>query len=114
MHLGRCSTFGKRKNTLACGSSIFTLSESLATSLLNGKPFGIPLIALEIAKNQFKCKRALIGTLFIREVKIGVYGRPVTANGKLQFAFEGKFYKFRKVSTSFLSIHSSILMHKLS
>jgi hypothetical protein len=28
-----CSTFGKRKNTLACGSSIFTLSESLATSL---------------------------------------------------------------------------------
>jgi hypothetical protein len=35
MHLGCCSTFGKRKNTLACGSSIFTLSESLATSLVN-------------------------------------------------------------------------------
>ena len=51
MHLG-CSTFGKRKNTLACGSSIFTLSESLATSLVHGsrnparKPFGIPLIPL--------------------------------------------------------------------
>ena len=39
--------------------------------------------------------------LNIREVKIDVYGRPVTANGKLQFAFEGKFYKFSKVSTSF-------------
>ena len=38
-----------------------------------------------------------------REVKIdvNVYGRPVTANGKLQFAFEGKFYKFLKLSTSF-------------
>jgi hypothetical protein len=36
MHLGCCSTFGKRKNTLACGSSIFTLSESLATSLVHG------------------------------------------------------------------------------
>ena len=35
MHLGCCSTFGKRKNTLACGSSIFTLSESLATSLVH-------------------------------------------------------------------------------
>jgi hypothetical protein len=34
--LGCCSTFGKRKNTLACGSSIFTLSESLATSLVHG------------------------------------------------------------------------------
>jgi hypothetical protein len=36
MHLGCCSTFGKRKNTLACGSSIFTLSENLATSLVHG------------------------------------------------------------------------------
>jgi hypothetical protein len=36
MHLGCRSTFGKRKNTLACGSSIFTLSESLATSLVHG------------------------------------------------------------------------------
>ena len=36
MHLGCCSTFGKRKNTLTCGSSIFTLSESLATSLVHG------------------------------------------------------------------------------
>jgi hypothetical protein len=36
MQLGCCSTFGKRKNTLACGSSIFTLSESLATSLVHG------------------------------------------------------------------------------
>jgi hypothetical protein len=40
MHLGCCSFFGKRKNTrkntLACGSSIFTLSESLATSLVHG------------------------------------------------------------------------------
>ena len=36
MHLGCFSTFGKRKNTLACGSSIFTLSESLATSLVHG------------------------------------------------------------------------------
>jgi hypothetical protein len=36
MHLECCSTFGKRKNTLACGSSIFTLSESLATSLVHG------------------------------------------------------------------------------
>ena len=51
MHLGCCSTFGKHKNTLACGSSIFTLSESLAASLVHGsyailrrKPFSIPLI----------------------------------------------------------------------
>jgi hypothetical protein len=36
MHLGCCSTFGKHKNTLACGSSIFTLSESLAASLVHG------------------------------------------------------------------------------
>jgi hypothetical protein len=36
MHLGCCSTFGKRKNTFAFGSSIFTLSESLATSLVHG------------------------------------------------------------------------------
>jgi hypothetical protein len=36
MHLECCSTFGKRKSTLACGSSIFTLSESLATSLVHG------------------------------------------------------------------------------
>jgi hypothetical protein len=36
MHLGCCSTFGNRKNTLVCGSSIFTLSESLATSLVHG------------------------------------------------------------------------------
>jgi hypothetical protein len=35
MHLGCCSTFGKRKNTLAYGSSIFTLSESFATSLVH-------------------------------------------------------------------------------
>ena len=38
---------------------------------------------------------------YIREVKIDVYGRPVTANAKLQVGFEGKFYKFLKVSTSF-------------
>jgi hypothetical protein len=50
MHLGRCSTFGKHKNTLACVSSIFTLSESLATSLVHGsrnlawKTFGILLL----------------------------------------------------------------------
>ena len=53
----------------------------------------------------------------IREVKIDVYGRPVTANGKLQFAFEGTSYMFSmfsKVSTSFYSIYSSIIMHKLS
>jgi hypothetical protein len=36
MHLECCSIFGKRKNTLACGSSIFTLSESLAASLVHG------------------------------------------------------------------------------
>jgi hypothetical protein len=48
--LGMLLHFRKRKNTLACGSSIFTLSESLATSLvhghaiLHGKPFGIPLL----------------------------------------------------------------------
>jgi hypothetical protein len=36
MHLGCCSTFGKRKNTLAYGSCIFTLSESLATSRVHG------------------------------------------------------------------------------
>jgi hypothetical protein len=51
---GCCLTFGKHKNTLACGSSIFTLSESLAASLVHGsyailrrKPFGIPLIPLQ-------------------------------------------------------------------
>ena len=37
----------------------------------------------------------------IREVRIDAYGRPVTANGKLQIEFEGKFYKFSKVSISF-------------
>jgi hypothetical protein len=42
-----------------------------------------------------------LADIIIREVKIDVYGRPVTANGKLQFAFEGKFYKFPKVSTGF-------------
>jgi hypothetical protein len=36
MHLWCRSTFGKRKNTLACGSSIFTHSESLPTSLVHG------------------------------------------------------------------------------
>jgi hypothetical protein len=52
MHLGCCSTFGKRKNTLAYGSCIFTLSESLANpacmdhAILHGKPFGIPLITV--------------------------------------------------------------------
>ena len=36
----------------------------------------------------------------IREVKIDVYGRQVTANGKLQFAFEvssTSFQRFRQV-----------------
>jgi hypothetical protein len=53
MHLGCCSTLGKRKNTLACGSSIFTLSESIATpscmdhAILHGKPFGIPLLMIQ-------------------------------------------------------------------
>ena len=50
--------------------------------------------------NNTSCLQVWPGT-DIREVKIDVYGRPVTANGKLQFAFEGKFYKFSKVSTSF-------------
>ena len=36
MHLGCCSTFGKRKNTVACGSSVFALSESLATPPVHG------------------------------------------------------------------------------
>jgi hypothetical protein len=31
------------------------------------------------------------GVVDNREVKINVYGRPVTTNTKLQFAFEGKF-----------------------
>jgi hypothetical protein len=61
MSLFHCSYFIKQlpngfpskiawSNALACGSSIFTLSESLATSLvhghaiLHGKPFGIPLL----------------------------------------------------------------------
>jgi hypothetical protein len=32
------------------------------------------------------------GDSFNREVKIDVYGKPVTATGKLQFAFEGKVF----------------------
>ena len=50
MHFRCCLTFEKRKNALACGSSIFTLSESLATSLVHGsrnpagEPFGITLV----------------------------------------------------------------------
>ena len=53
MDLGSRSTFGKRKNTLGCGSSIFTLSEILATSLMHGPRIparktiiGIPLLVL--------------------------------------------------------------------
>ena len=34
--LCKFSTFGKRKNALACGSCIFTLSETLATSRVHG------------------------------------------------------------------------------
>jgi hypothetical protein len=45
-------------------------------------------------------RRPFVGKLTIIHL-IDVYGRPVTANGKLQFAFEGKFYKFPKVSTGF-------------
>jgi hypothetical protein len=37
----------------------------------------------------------------IREFKIDVYDRQLAANDKLQIAFEGKFYKISKVSTSF-------------
>jgi hypothetical protein len=47
------------------------------------------------------------------EVKIDVYGRLVTANGKLQFAFEGKFYKFPQVSTgvnSFFYLNAQIIL----
>ena len=47
MYLGCCSTFGKRKTTFACGSFVFTLSETLACmdhAILHGKPFSNPLI----------------------------------------------------------------------
>jgi hypothetical protein len=59
MHLGSCSTFGKRKNTFACGSSIFTLSESLATSLVHGshnparKTIRYSLIAVPLHKTKY-------------------------------------------------------------
>jgi hypothetical protein len=50
MHLGCCSTFGKRKNTLACGSSIIIRFPKVSRhpscmdhAILHGKPFGIPL-----------------------------------------------------------------------
>ena len=49
----------------------------------------------------FFCLTRVHCNIDIREVKIDVYGRPVTANAKLQVEFEGKFYKFLKVSTSF-------------
>ena len=39
-------------------------------------------------------------------MSIDVYGRPVTAKGKFQFAFEGKFYKFPKVSTGACLVNS--------
>jgi hypothetical protein len=61
MHLGCCSTFGKRKNTLVCGSSIFTLSESLANgscmdhAILHGKPFGIPLTLYDLFTDRIVC-----------------------------------------------------------
>jgi hypothetical protein len=50
IHLGCCSTFGKRKNTLACGSSIYAFRKSqdippcMDLAILHGKPFGIPLV----------------------------------------------------------------------
>ena len=44
--------------------------------------------------------------LLIKKVNIDVYGRPVTAKGKFQFAFEGKFYKFPKVSTGACLVNS--------
>ena len=56
---------------------------------------------LEASKQRDVMTHNKLSLNLIREVKIDVYGRPVTANGKLQFAFEGKFYKFSKVSTSF-------------
>jgi hypothetical protein len=51
MHLGCCSTFGKRTNTLTCGSSISSLRfpklsrhpSCMDHAILHGKPFGIPL-----------------------------------------------------------------------
>jgi hypothetical protein len=62
MHLGCRSTFGKRKNALACGSSIFTPSESLATSgLVHGSRnparkrislIKFPALALGLAETQ--------------------------------------------------------------
>jgi hypothetical protein len=68
MHLGCCSTFGKRKNTLACGSSIFTLSvkvsrhpSCLDPAILHGKPFGIPLVTKVCLVNNLveSCQQAI-------------------------------------------------------
>jgi hypothetical protein len=53
MHLECCSTFGKRKNTLACGSSIFyafrkscDIPRAWNTQSCTEKPFGIPLMPM--------------------------------------------------------------------
>jgi hypothetical protein len=73
MRLGCCSTFEKRKNTLAYGSCYFTLSESLAISGVHGSrnpargTFGIPLILyLKILKT------------ILRQVKQFKDAKPIT------------------------------------
>ena len=79
MHLGCCSTFGKRKNTHACGSSIFTLSESLATSLMHGsrnparKTFGIPLLLIVLTPDWYSTIHVFWSGLWGRKKCISMY-----------------------------------------
>ena len=75
MHLGCCSNFGKRKNTLACGSSIFTFPKVsrhpsyMDHAILHGKPFGIPLIRCSksyVARTQHSCGQCITTTIRLR------------------------------------------------
>jgi hypothetical protein len=58
----KCCSIVARKNTLACGSNIFTLSESLRYpscmdhAILHGQPFGIPLV-MTFSLHIFRTKR---------------------------------------------------------
>jgi hypothetical protein len=76
MHLGCCSTFGKRKNALACGSSIFPKvsrhPSCMDHAILHGKPFGIPLISYKLFRNHVILQRVYhqVKIYFIPEITI--------------------------------------------
>jgi hypothetical protein len=100
MHLGCCSTFGERKNTLAYGSCFSRFnSESLATSRVHGsrnparKTFGIPLLIL----NSYAYIFLILGTFLDGDTT----GRLLKTFDEVyllnNFIYSGKFYQFKTV-----------------